>query len=405
MATNRLSSAYRARGRASSRYKSSLYDIEGLGFEREASQAMYDFETQQRDTTIALIQEGIGLASDVYGGLKSKAEAKAGRASVQEGMAKHAYKGETPWGKLGIDEKAAELSKFTPKEVKRSLGDWLTGGERKYTFGKGEGEFTSSQITAASTLYGENKLSDLLGITTSTTAIEELRESLENKGVGGVETDTDTDVDVGDTSITAGKDDPYGVEEGLEYMKVPGFEDLGIKDTHKAHKKVETVEDVSTTSNEEVDLSKIGDFEIPSLLGDDEDLPGHWAREPKRKGIVSYAEGGEFTTDGPEVILVGDNPGGKEKVTVKPIKSNKKEKSEGQNNLADNVGSNLKDLVSRKGMRPGSKNWLKNYIRPQKVNNESLRPLSGELSKYNERLFSMAEESGYFGEFFRGGWE
>ena len=394
MATNRLSSAYRARGRASSRYKSSLYDIEGLGFEREASQAMYDFETQQRDTTIALIQEGIGLASDVYGGLKSKAEAKAGRASVQEGMAKHAYKGETPWGKLGIDEKAAELSKFTPKEVKRSLGDWLTGGERKYTFGKGEGEFTSSQITAASTLYGENKLSDLLGITTSTTAIEELRESLEKKGVGGVETDTDTDVDVGDTSITAGKDDPYGVEEGLEYMKVPGFEDLGIKDTHKDH------EDYS---EEIFNLQPGSDFN-PNI-DDDDELPGHWGREPKDKGIVSYAKGGKFTTDGPEVILVGDNPGGKEKVTVKPIKSKKKEKSEGQNNLADNVGSNLKDLVSRKGMRPGSKNWLNNYIRSQKVNNESLRPLSGELSKYNKKLFSMAEESGYFGEFFRGGWE
>ena len=39
----------------------------------------------------------------------------------------------------------------------------------------------------------------------------------------------------------------------------------------------------------------------------------------------SFAKGGEFTTDGPEMILVGDNPGGKEKVTVKPIKSKKKE--------------------------------------------------------------------------------
>ena len=401
MATNRLSSAYRARGRASSRYKSSLYDIEGLGFEREASQAMYDFETQQRDTTIALIQQGIGLASDVYGGVKSKAEAKAGRASVQEGMAKHAYKGETPWGKLGIDEKAAELSKFSPTEVKRSLGDWLTGAERKYTFGEGEGEFTSSQITAASTLYGENKLSDLLGITTPSTAVKDLQPTgpdIPSPSDSPVPKDIPALVEnKGDTSIIAGKDDPYGVAEGGEYMVVPGFEDLGLKDTHKDHEIID--------ESGEIDLSKIGDFEIPSLLGDDEDLPGHWAREPKRKGIVSYAEGSEFTTDGPEVILVGDNPGGKEKVTVKPIKSKKKEKSEGPSSLSDNLGGKLQDLVSRKGMRPGSKNWLKNYIRPQKVNNESLRPLSGELSKYNERLFSMAEESGYFGEFFRGGWE
>ena len=377
MANNRLSSAYRARGKASSRYKASLYDVENLGFEREASKAMYDFETEQRDTTIALIQEGIGLASDVYGGLKAKKEATAGRASVQEGMAKHAYKGETPWGKLGIDEKAAELSKFTPTPVKRSLGDWLTGGERKYTFGKGEDEFTSSQITAASTLYGENKLSDLLGITTPSTAVKDLKPTETGDVLPKLEaTETKTDVTTEDYS-----EEIFNLQPGSDFTPSKKAEGSG-----------------------DVDLSKIGEFEIPSLLGDD-DLPGHYAREPKGKSIKSFAKGGKFTTDGPETILVGDNPGGKEKVTVKPIKSKKKEKSEGQNNLADNVGSNLKDLVSRKGMRPGSKNWLNNYIRSQKVNNESLRPLSGELSKYNKKLFSMAEESGYFGEFFRGGWE
>ena len=192
MATNRLSSAYRARGRASSRYKSSLYDIEGLGFEREASQAMYDFETQQRDTTIALIQQGIGLASDVYGGVKSKAEAKADRSSLQEGMAKKSYgaseaekikaaksKGEVyksvDWEKL--EDKSSYMSEFAPKEVERSFLGKLFGEEKKYTFGAGEGkdEFTSAQITAASTLYGENKLSDLLGITTPSTAVKDLK--------------------------------------------------------------------------------------------------------------------------------------------------------------------------------------------------------------------------------------
>ena len=65
----------------------------------------------------------------------------------------------------------------------------------------------------------------------------------------------------------------------------------------------------------------------------------------------------------------------------------------------------LKDLVSKKGTKPGSKKWMSNYIQSQKINNQSLRPLQGELSKHNKKLFSMAEESGYFGEFFRGGWE
>ena len=99
------------------------------------------------------------------------------------------------------------------------------------------------------------------------------------------------------------------------------------------------------------------------------------------------------------MILVGDNPGGKEKVKVTPMKSNDSKK------LSDNIGSNLKDLVSKKGTKPGSNKWITEYITSQKINNESLRPLQGELSKHNKKLFSMAEESGYFGEFFRGGWE
>ena len=35
----------------------------------------------------------------------------------------------------------------------------------------------------------------------------------------------------------------------------------------------------------------------------------------------SYAEGGDFITNGPQEILVGDNPSGRERVTVKPLSS------------------------------------------------------------------------------------
>jgi len=41
-------------------------------------------------------------------------------------------------------------------------------------------------------------------------------------------------------------------------------------------------------------------------------------------GVVSaakYARGGDFVTNGPELIMVGDNPGGKERVTVTPTSS------------------------------------------------------------------------------------
>ena len=366
---NKLYSAYRGAGKASASYKASLYDIENLGIEREASQSMYQFETAQRDKTLALVQQGIGLASDLYGGHMAKKEATADRATMQKGMAKKAYEGDVAWDKLTDTARASEIEKFAPKPSERGFVDKLFGVEKSYTFGEGGDEFTSSQITAASSLYGDDKLSELLGINKSS-KIEALQENFtesvdkkvesKSKNIVGAAPELNVDL-TGNLKIDKKPSD----------SKIPDF----------------------------------SDFEIPSLLGDDEDLLGHWAREPKGKSIKSFAKGGKFTTDGPEMILVGDNPSGKEKVSVKPIKSKKKEKSEGQESLADGLGSNLKQLVSKKGTKPGSNKWMSNYIQSQKINNESLRPLQGGLSKHNKKLFSMAEESGYFGEFFRGGWE
>lgn len=39
------------------------------------------------------------------------------------------------------------------------------------------------------------------------------------------------------------------------------------------------------------------------------------------KPMPSFAKGGEFITDGPQAIMVGDNPGGREKVTITPESS------------------------------------------------------------------------------------
>ena len=176
MANNRLSSAYRARGKASSRYKASLYDIENLGIEREASGAMYEFATEQRDTTLALISEGIGLASDIAGGIKSKKEFGKAQTTIQEGMAKKAYEGETPWGKLGIEEKAAELAKFEPGDVKQDFSEWVFGAEKEYTFGKSEETFSKTQVTAAAGIYGSDRLSKLIGIDTDAKLVETIKE-------------------------------------------------------------------------------------------------------------------------------------------------------------------------------------------------------------------------------------
>jgi hypothetical protein len=356
---NKLYSAYRGAGKASSSYKASLYDIENLGIEREASQSMYQFETEKRDKNLALIQEGIGLASDLYGGFKSKADATKARGKVQEGMAKKDY-GEG-WDTLSVDDKKSYMKSYEPTKVKQGFFDKIFGAEKSYTFGEGKGkdEFTSGQISAAASSSGEDKLSKLLGISSS-------------------------------SSVTSAKNSG-------DLQKIQN------KIMESTNKKEEEEEDFGPKVEDSNKLSEFGQMFKDARARGDKDFT--FKDKLYNTNLKKFAKGGKFTTNGPEMILVGDNPGGKEKVTVKPIKSKKKEKSEGQESLADGLGTNLKQLVSKKGTKPGSNKWMNNYIQSQKMGNESLRPLKGQLSKHNKKLFSMAEESGYFGEFFRGGWE
>ena len=392
---SRLYKAYGKRGKAATQYKASLYDVEALGYEKEASRSKYEFETEQRDRNLALISEGIGLASDIAGGIKAKKEFGKAQSTIQEGMAKKAYEGEKPWAELGTEEKAVELAKFEPGDVKQDFSEWVFGAEKEYTFGESEETFSKSQVTAAAGIYGSDRLSKLIGIDTDAKLVQTIKEiqasqssesNVKGKPDAVLPSITVDEIMSGDTK----KVDPVDLssKEGADKI----IEDIQKSVQNVVPKKEpETLEDITEKSER---------FK-PNIPGMDfDDTMG-----ASTTGVKKLAKGGEFTTDGPEMILVGDNPGGKEKVTVKPIKSKNKEESKASNSLSDNLGGKLEDLVSRKGVRPGSKNWLNNYIGTQKVNNESLRPLSGELSKHNKKLFSMAEESGYFGEFFRGGWE
>ena len=43
--------------------------------------------------------------------------------------------------------------------------------------------------------------------------------------------------------------------------------------------------------------------------------------EQSLKSMQSFATGGDFVTSGPQMIMVGDNPGGQERVRVDPISS------------------------------------------------------------------------------------
>jgi hypothetical protein len=385
---NKLYSAYKGAGKASSAYKASLYDVESLGIEREASQAMYQFETTKRDKNLALIQQGLSLASDLYGGYKAKEQAKTDRASLQESMAKESYEGEVNWSELTDTARQSQIDKFSPIESKRTLGEILMGEQRSYTFGEGGKEFTSAQITAGASLLQESDLADLIGVGKKS-KLEKAQESVLEK-VEDVESSSESKILKSDeqTSVT--------VDEI--------FDPIINNKTEETLPENNTIPKKYDTTKQNFDLlvkpeKKKNEFEFNFNMDFGSSMGAG------STGYKSFAKGGEYTTDGPELILVGDNPSGKEKVKVKPIKSKKKEKSEGQESLADGLGTNLKKLISKKGTKPGSKKWMSNYIQSQKINNESLRPLQGELAKHNKKLFSMAEESGYFGEFFRGGWE
>ena len=402
---SRLSTAYAKRGKASTKYKASLYEIEALGYEKEASRSAYEFETEQRDTTLALVSEGIGLVSDVVGGAMAKKQLGKDKATIQEGMAKKAYKGETPWAELGAEDKASELAKFEPDTVKQDFSEWIFGAEKEYTFGGSEEKFSKSQVTAAAGIYGSDRLSKLVGVDTEDKILESIKEMQGDKS-----SVNKTDVPPVDNKQ---QDLPAVNVEEIFSGKTKKVDAVDLSTTEGANKVIEDIQESVKNIVKTKDVKKEQNLKNIALGGGSSPINFNFNQDFSNAGMggdeslqyKSFAKGGEYTTDGPEMILVGDNPGGKEKVTVKPIKSKKKEKSEGSNSLSDNLGTSLKDLVSKKGTRPGSNKWMNEYISNQKINNQSLRPLQGELSKHNEKLFSMAEESGYFGEFFRGGWE
>ena len=381
---NKLYSAYRGAGKASSTYRASLYDIENLGIERESSQAMFEFEQQQRDKTLSLIQEGIGLVSDVAGGMQSKKQAKTDRLAIQKAMAEKGY---TPGsdGKtfLQLTKKQQDLQmvKYSPIEQKRTLGEIITGGQKSFKFGKDGKIFTSAEITAGASTLTSDKLSELIGVK-SKSNLEKIQDKL-------IETKK-TESNVKGKNIAS--DSVVNVEEIFKSEETLPENNIIPKD-NTSKEVVNLNKNLGLDDEEDSDKFKFNfNMDFGSSMG-------------AESTYKSFAKGGEYITDGPELIMVGDNPGGKEKVTVKPIKSKKKEQSEGQQSLADSLGSNLKKLVSKKGTKPGSNKWINNYIQSQKMGNESLRPLKGQLAKHNKKLLSMAEESGYFGEFFRGGWE
>jgi hypothetical protein len=60
--------------------------------------------------------------------------------------------------------------------------------------------------------------------------------------------------------------------------------------------------------------------------------------------MPAFARGGDFITDGPQMIMVGDNPGGRERVQVTPLSSPNIDGPQGNvNNITVNVSAPLVD--------------------------------------------------------------
>ena len=155
-----LYGAYRAAGRAGGAYRSSLQDIQNVGYEMEASTQMFEKESDRREELFTTLGEGTVLASNILERAKSSAELERG----MENLGKEKYEKldlDEPWEDLDIKEKA----KYMPMQTYGKGSIWekaavLGGGaEPLYEFeGK---EYSKSKLQAlidikeANTLWSE----------------------------------------------------------------------------------------------------------------------------------------------------------------------------------------------------------------------------------------------------------
>ena len=59
------------------------------------------------------------------------------------------------------------------------------------------------------------------------------------------------------------------------------------------------------------------------------------------QGMPKFAQGGDFITTGPQMMMVGDNPGGRERVSVTPLSSPNIAGPQGETSVVVNVSGNI----------------------------------------------------------------
>lgn len=75
------------------------------------------------------------------------------------------------------------------------------------------------------------------------------------------------------------------------------------------------------------------------------------------KYIPKFAKGGEFITDRPQLFMAGDNPGGRERITVEPLSSSGFQKS--GKNIVVNINAPLVDETVRDSILPSIQKAIK----------------------------------------------
>ena len=218
-----LYGAYRAAGRAGGAYRASLQDIQNVGYEQEYSAKMYEMDAKSRQDTLGAITEGISLASNLYGGWKSKKEFGEAQTEVQTGMAKTAYgksdvgkaKGAKKWSELDEEGKSKWMGKFTPTDKPQAWHEKLFGVDKEVRFGEKvedkEGKdlseyYSKSDILAKGTLSKATRLGKESGTEDKSPSDFNL-----DKEVGGI----------GDEEIGGDKSGISKWEERRKNMNIP----------------------------------------------------------------------------------------------------------------------------------------------------------------------------------------
>ena len=159
MPQSKLSSAYKAAGKAAGSYKASLYDIENIGYARKASAEMAGIEAQGRSRTVGMISEGIDLVGNV---------ARRGQRRKEEGLAAKSIgateQERTLWEKLGGKERMYEreggvvsgsdvMAEYKLQQQEKAFG-------RSTTVDETTGKVTGTPADAPPTLAEETDIVD-----------------------------------------------------------------------------------------------------------------------------------------------------------------------------------------------------------------------------------------------------